>query len=160
MNKSADDTFFENRMNVTAAIKKVWASLWKAEAYQAREQAGIVQESVRMGILVHPSYRKEESTGVIFYYAPDDIEIVINKGNVNVQNPSITGLTPEMHRITDEHSIVHSSRFSLSEDVILSAKDRKQLMELLERVGFQRVGFDDVCKFLENRVQKFEHSRK
>jgi pyruvate,water dikinase len=128
------DAFFENRTNVARAIKKVWASLWKAEAYQAREQAGIVQQSVRMAILVHPSYRKEESTGVIFYYAPNDIEIVVNKGNVNVQNPSIAGLTPEMHRITDGHSIDHSSRFSLSEDVILSSNDRKQLMELLNGV--------------------------
>ena len=124
-----------NQNNVAAAIKRVWASLWKAEAYRAREQAGIAQETVRMGILVHPSYRKEESTGVVFHYAPDDIEIVVNKGNENVQNPGIAGLTPEMHRITDQsQSIDFSSRYALSEDVILSARDQQQLMELLNGV--------------------------
>lgn len=126
----------ENLRAVGEAIKMVWASLWKAEAYQARKQAGIAQDTVRMGILVHPSYRKEESTGVVFYYASDDIEIVANKGNENVQNPSIAGLTPEMHRVTKngERQMTPTSRYSLSEKEVLSSKDRKQLMKLLKGV--------------------------
>ena len=129
------DARARNRLNVKTAIKKVWASLWNAEAYQARERAGIAQETVRMGVLVHPSYRKEESTGVVYRHAPDDIEIVVNKGNVNVQNPSIAGLTPEMHRIKDDtHHIDHSSRYILSEREILSSNDRDQLMGLLDQV--------------------------
>ncbi|MGK0184775.1 MAG: hypothetical protein ACI9R3_000549 [Verrucomicrobiales bacterium] len=88
-----------------------------------------------MGILVHPSYRKEESTGVVFHYAPDDIEIAANKGNENVQNPSSAGLTPELHRITGgPDRIDYSSRFALTEKVILSSNDRKQLMGLLKGV--------------------------
>jgi hypothetical protein len=88
-----------------------------------------------MGILVHPSYRKEESTGVVFYYAPDDIEIVVNKGNENVQNPRIAGLTPEVHRISDApYEIEYTSRFAISEKVVLSDKDRSKLMELLNDV--------------------------
>ena len=124
-----------SREGIATAMRSVWASLWNAEAYFARERAGIVQETVRMGILVHPSYRKEESTGVVFYYAPNDVEIAINKGNENVQNPRIAGLTPEMHRITDAtDEITHSSRYSISETVILSKNDRSKLMNLLDHV--------------------------
>ena len=124
-----------NHDAVAGAIKQVWASVWKPEAYHAREQAGILQQSVRMGILVHPSYRKEESTGVVYYHGPNDIEIAVNKGNANVQNPEIAGLVPEFHRIThDGHEVAPSSCHALSEEVILSKKDRKQLMTLLNGV--------------------------
>lgn len=126
-------SYEENEQHIAAAVKSVWASLWKPEAYFARERAGIVQETVAMGILVHPSYRKEESTGVVFHYSPDDIEIVINDGNENVQNPNIAGLTPELHRIHNgTHHVDFSSRFILSEKRILSNKDHAQLMGLLE----------------------------
>ncbi len=120
--------------DISNAIKRVWASLWKPEAYQARQRASIDQSSVRMGILVHPSYRKEESTGVIYYHGPHNIEIAVNAGNENVQNPRIAGLTPEMHRITsaDAHQISPSSCFALSGETILSRNDQKKLMTLLE----------------------------
>ncbi|MCB1100122.1 MAG: hypothetical protein KDN22_31450 [Verrucomicrobiae bacterium] len=124
-----------NQRAVAYAMKRVWASLWNAEAYFARQRAGIVQETVRMGILVHPSYRSEESTGVVFRYAANDIEIVVNKGKENVQNPRIAGLTPEMHRITDgPDQISHSSRYAISRKVILSEKDRGKLMGLIDSV--------------------------
>jgi hypothetical protein len=88
-----------------------------------------------MGILVHPSYRKEESTGVVFYYSPEDIEIAAIGGNENVQNPTIAGLTPEMHRISDiGYRRTPSSRYALSEKKVLSQKDRQQLMSLLDDV--------------------------
>ncbi|MDB4527144.1 PEP/pyruvate-binding domain-containing protein [bacterium] len=120
---------------VSHAIRAVWASAWKSEAYQARKLAGLIQETVRMGVLVHPSYRKEESTGVVFYYSPDDIEIVANAGNENVQNPTNAGLAPEMHRISESgYARTPSSRYALSKKKILSQKDRKQLMSLLEKV--------------------------
>ncbi|NCF86516.1 MAG: hypothetical protein GWQ05_05380 [Verrucomicrobiaceae bacterium] len=120
---------------VSHSIRAVWASVWKPEAYQARKQAGIVQETVRMGILVYPIYRKEESTGVVFYYSPDDIAIVANADNENVQNPTIAGLAPEMHRISESgYARTPSSRYALSKKKILSQKDRQQLMSLLEGV--------------------------
>lgn len=126
------NVYTNNEEEISRAIKRVWASLWKPEAFFAREQAGIVQESVAMGILVHPSYRKEESTGVIFHYGADDIEIVINDGNENVQNPSIAGLVPEFHHIHNgAHSIVPSSCFPLSGKRILSESDHAQMMELI-----------------------------
>ena len=88
-----------------------------------------------MGVLVHPSYRDEESTGVVFRYAPNDIEIVVNKGKENVQNPRIAGLTPEMHSITDgPDQISHSSRYAISRKVILSSNDRDKLMGLIDGV--------------------------
>ncbi|MEM7387330.1 MAG: PEP/pyruvate-binding domain-containing protein, partial [Verrucomicrobiota bacterium] len=127
----------ESQRDIPMAIKKVWASVWKAEAYLARERAGIVQETVRMGILVHPSYRKEDATGVVFYYGPDDIEIVANKDNENVQNPSVAGLTPEMHRITTggNRESDRSSRYILSGKEVLSAENRAQLLGLIELVA-------------------------
>jgi hypothetical protein len=133
--RGSHDVTAENQYAISEAMKKVWASLWNAEAYFARERAGIVQETVRMGVLVHPSYRDEESTGVVFRYAPNDIEIVVNKGKENVQNPRIAGLTPEMHSITDgPDQISHSSRYAISRKVILSSNDRDKLMGLIDGV--------------------------
>lgn len=121
--------------DIAYAMKRVWASVWKPEAYYARQRAGIDQESVRMGILVHPSYRKEESTGVIYVHGPNDIEISVNDGNENVQNPRVAGLTPERHRYLDgKHTMTTSSCFALSGKDILSAKDRKKVNALLEIV--------------------------
>lgn len=121
--------------DIANAIKRVWASTWNPEAYYARQRAGIDQATVRMGILVHPSYRKEESTGVVYYHGPNDIEISVNDGNENVQNPRIAGLTPESHRFLDgKHSFTPSSCFALSGKDILSSKDRKKLQTLLDIV--------------------------
>ena len=120
---------------IANAIKRVWASTWNPEAYYARQRAGIDQATVRMGILVHPSYRKEESTGVVYYHGPNDIEISVNDGNENVHNPRIAGLTPESHRFLDgKHSFTPSSCFALSGKDILSSKDRKKLQTLLDIV--------------------------
>ncbi len=119
--------------DIANALKRVWASTWNPEAYHARQRVGIDQESARMGILVHPSYRKEESTGVVYYHGPNDIEIAVNDGNENVQNPRIAGLTPEMHRLLDgNYSFTPSSCFALSGKDILSSSDRKKLRTLLE----------------------------
>lgn len=145
------------------AIKKVWASVWKPEAFWARERAGLAQDSVRMGILVHPSYRKEESTGVIYYYGKDDIEMAAHEGNENVQNPSIAGLTPELHRFLDEtHERDPSSCFALSGEEVLSKNDRKKMMRLLEVVvpKFRElyaeegvIGVDVEFKVLERKIE-------
>lgn len=150
-----------NRQRVGRAMKEVWASVWKDEAYWARERAGLVQGSVRMGILVHPSYRQEESTGVVFYYGEEDIEIAVNDGNENVQNPRIAGLTPEQHRITGEGSeVAISSAFALSRERILSKNDRKQLRGLLEIVvpKFRALYADQGVEGadLEFKVMEFE----
>ena len=45
-------------------MRTVWASLWNARAYDERVNAGVRNDSVAMGILVHPASLGEGANGV------------------------------------------------------------------------------------------------
>lgn len=53
------------------AIKTVWASLWNAEAYEARERAGIDHSKIFMAVLVQEGVNSE-SSGVMITADPFD----------------------------------------------------------------------------------------
>ena len=46
---------------IADAIRKVWASLWSARAYDERELGNIDQRGVAMGVLVHPAFLSERA---------------------------------------------------------------------------------------------------
>ncbi|MGB0391342.1 MAG: PEP/pyruvate-binding domain-containing protein [Salibacteraceae bacterium] len=78
---------------IDEAIKKVWASLWSFPAFMERENYGINQRTVYMGILVHRSFPKEQVNGVAItknLYRDSYFGYVVNaqKGNENVVKPS------------------------------------------------------------------------
>jgi hypothetical protein len=50
--------------SVEDAIRKVWASVWGARAYEERDWYGIDHSLVGMALLVHPSFPEEEANGV------------------------------------------------------------------------------------------------
>ncbi len=49
---------------VPDALRTVWASLWNARAYDERVNAGIVRDTLGMGVLVHPASLGEKANGV------------------------------------------------------------------------------------------------
>ena len=79
--------------NVEDAIREVWASNWRYEAFLERKLANIDQSSAKMGILVHRSFPDEEVNGVAItknLYRPGFPGMVINiqKENTNVVDGS------------------------------------------------------------------------
>ncbi|OSY89213.1 hypothetical protein WH52_00735 [Tenacibaculum holothuriorum] len=74
------------------AIKKVWASLWKKQAFLERDLFNINQKTVAMGILAHRSFPNEIANGVAItknLYRKDFYGNVINiqLGEEPVVNP-------------------------------------------------------------------------
>ena len=54
----------DTKKSFSKAIKKVWASLWKKQAFLERELFNINQKTVAMGILAHRSFPNEIANGV------------------------------------------------------------------------------------------------
>lgn len=65
---------------LVAAIKKVWASLWNFEAYEARERSGVAHSTVYMAVLIQEGINSE-SSGVMISTDPFDNE---NKGAIYI----------------------------------------------------------------------------
>ncbi len=59
--------------NLTEAIKKVWGSLWKFEAYEARVRNYVDQEKVYMSVLIQTGIDMEKG-GVMITADPFDLE--------------------------------------------------------------------------------------
>ena len=72
-NVRGDDAIIE-------AIKTVWASLWKFEAYEARERAGIDHTKVFMAVLIQEGINSE-SSGVMITADPFDRD---NRGAIYI----------------------------------------------------------------------------
>src|SRR5918998_703876 len=62
------------------AIRKVWASLWNFEAYEARERAGVDHSKIFMAVLLQEGINSE-SSGVMISTDPFDSD---NKGAIYI----------------------------------------------------------------------------
>ncbi len=62
------------------AIRKVWASLWNFEAYEARERAGVAHSKIFMAVLIQEGINSE-SSGVMISTDPFDTE---NRGAIYI----------------------------------------------------------------------------
>jgi hypothetical protein len=62
------------------AIKTVWASLWKFEAYEARERANVDHSKIFMGVLIQEAINSE-SSGVMITTDPYDRD---NRGSIYI----------------------------------------------------------------------------
>ncbi len=82
----------DDKKSIDKAIKAVWASAWKYEAFAERQYFGINHLSMKMGILVHKNFEDEASNGVVItknLYREDfgGFTVNVQKGEVSVVSP-------------------------------------------------------------------------
>ncbi|MBI9034549.1 MAG: hypothetical protein JEZ03_08785 [Bacteroidales bacterium] len=87
------------KKTVEAAIKKVWASLWKLRAFDEREYYKIDQRSIAMGILVHRSFPNEDANGVV---VAKNLYNVNHAYTINAQYKEHSIVKPEAGIIHDQ----------------------------------------------------------
>jgi len=80
--------------SIEDAIRTVWASLWNSRAYDERELAHVDQDSVAMGVLIHPAFRNERanavaiSRNVLDPIRGDEHYLNLQAGEASVTNPA------------------------------------------------------------------------
>ncbi len=103
---------------IDEAIKKVWASLWDIRPFEERENAGIDQKSLAMGVLVHRSFGEEAANGVAItrhLYRPGFTGFTINVqlGEVSVVLPDDPKTTCDQFIVHDQRQITQRNEFSV-----------------------------------------------
>ncbi len=118
------------------ALRKVWAGLWNFEAYEQRRWHGLLEDQVRMGILVTPAFLDEAANGVALTGSPTDpcsavFYVTVQMGEESVVEPE-SGNIPELNLIQsgggDTFSITRartSSLVSAGEKVMNDAELRE-----------------------------------
>ena len=114
------------------AIKKVWASLWNFEAYEARERANVDHSKIFMAVLVQEGINSE-SSGVMISTDPFDNE---NKGAIYISAKRGLGIkVVEGQRIAEQ--IIFRPRTNAIQVLTRSAED--SLLTFDENGGVKEV---------------------
>jgi rifampicin phosphotransferase len=114
------------------AIKKVWASLWNFEAYEARERSGVAHSTVYMAVLIQEGINSE-SSGVMISTDPFDNE---NKGAIYISAKRGLGIkVVEGQRIAEQ--VIFRPRTNAIQVLTRSAED--SLLTFDENGGVKEV---------------------
>src|SRR5215203_1951676 len=114
------------------AIKKVWASLWNFEAYEARERASVDHSKIFMAVLLQEGINSE-SSGVMISTDPFDNE---NKGAIYISAKRGLGIkVVEGQRIAEQ--IIFRPRTNAIQVLTRSAED--SLLTFNENGGVKEV---------------------
>ena len=114
------------------AIRKVWASLWNFEAYEARERAGVAHSKIFMAVLLQEGINSE-SSGVMITTDPFDTE---NKGAIYISAKRGLGIkVVEGQRIAEQ--IIYRPRTNAIQVLTRSAED--SLLTFDENGGVKEV---------------------
>jgi hypothetical protein len=114
------------------AIKKVWASLWNFEAYEARERASVDHSKIFMAVLLQEGINSE-SSGVMISTDPFDNE---NKGAIYISAKRGLGIkVVEGQRIAEQ--IIFRPRTNAIQVLTRSAED--SLLTFDEKGGVKEV---------------------
>jgi len=114
------------------AIKKVWASLWNFEAYEARERSGVAHSTVYMAVLIQEGINSE-SSGVMISTDPFDNE---NKGAIYISAKRGLGIkVVEGQRIAEQ--VIFRPRTNAIQILTRSAED--SLLTFDENGGVKEV---------------------
>jgi rifampicin phosphotransferase len=117
---------------VIDAIKKVWASLWNFEAYEARERANVDHSKIFMAVLLQEGINSE-SSGVMISTDPYDRE---NKGAIYISAKRGLGIkVVEGQRIAEQ--IIFRQRTNAVQVLTRSAED--SLLTFDEKGGVKEV---------------------
>lgn len=88
--------------SIEEAIRTVWASLWNTRAYDERDVAHVDQDSVAMGVLIHPAFRTERANGVAISrnvldpIRGDEHYLNLQAGEASVTNPAPGVVTEQL----------------------------------------------------------------
>src|SRR5437868_6789187 len=114
------------------AIRKVWASLWNFEAYEARERAGVDHSKIFMAVLLQEGINSE-SSGVMITADPFDTE---NKGVIYISAKRGLGIkVVEGKKVAEQ--IVYRPRTNAIQVLTRSAED--SLLTFDENGGVKEV---------------------
>jgi rifampicin phosphotransferase len=114
------------------AIRKVWASLWNFEAYEARERAGVDHSKIFMGVLLQEGINSE-SSGVMISTDPFDPE---NRAAIYISAKRGLGIkVVEGQRIAEQ--IIFRPRTNAVQVLTRSAED--SLLTFDEKGGVKEV---------------------
>ena len=114
------------------AIRKVWASLWNFEAYEARERAGVDHSKIFMAVLLQEGINSE-SSGVMISTDPFDTD---NKGAIYISAKRGLGIkVVEGQRIAEQ--IIFRPRTNAVQVLTRSAED--SLLTFDEKGGVREV---------------------
>ncbi|HJU92170.1 MAG TPA: PEP/pyruvate-binding domain-containing protein [Pyrinomonadaceae bacterium] len=114
------------------AIRKVWASLWNFEAYEARERAGVDHSKIFMAVLLQEGINSE-SSGVMISTDPFDSD---NKGAIYISAKRGLGIkVVEGQRIAEQ--IIFRPRTNAVQVLTRSAED--SLLTFDEKGGVKEV---------------------
>jgi hypothetical protein len=114
------------------AIRKVWASLWNFEAYEARERASVDHSKIFMAVLLQEGINSE-SSGVMISTDPFDTE---NKGAIYISAKRGLGIkVVEGQRIAEQ--IIFRPRTNAVQVLTRSAED--SLLTFDENGGVKEV---------------------
>ncbi|HET6975437.1 MAG TPA: PEP/pyruvate-binding domain-containing protein [Pyrinomonadaceae bacterium] len=114
------------------AIRKVWASLWNFEAYEARERGGVAHSKIFMAVLIQEGINSE-SSGVMISTDPFDNE---NKGAIYISAKRGLGIkVVEGQRIAEQ--ILFRPRTNAIQVLTRSAED--SLLTFDEKGGVKEV---------------------
>lgn len=108
--KSSTGVYGVQQKSIEQAIQKVWASTWSLQAFKAREQAGIRQDDVKMGILCHKNFGNEDANGVVVtsnLYRPSFAGYT-----ANVQSGELSVVKPDAEVICDQFTFFEASAFN------------------------------------------------
>ncbi|HEY0319963.1 MAG TPA: PEP/pyruvate-binding domain-containing protein [Pyrinomonadaceae bacterium] len=117
---------------IIEAIKTVWASLWKFEAYEARERAGIDHSKVFMAVLLQEGINSE-SSGVMITTDPFDRD---NRGAIYISAKRGLGIkVVEGKKIAEQ--IIFRPRTNAMQVLTRSAED--SLLTFDEQGGVKEI---------------------
>jgi len=113
-------------------IKKVWASLWNFEAYEARERAGVDHLKIYMAVLIQKGINSE-SSGVMITTDPFDRD---NKGGIYISaKRGLGSKVVEGPKVAEQ--IIYFSRAKATQVLTRSAED--SLLTFDEQGGLKEV---------------------
>lgn len=117
---------------VLEAVKRVWASLWNFEAYEARAHAGVEHGKAMMAVLIQEGINAD-SAGVMITLDPFDPE---RRGLVYINAKSGLGIkVVEGKRVAEQ--VIYNTRTDTVQVLTRSAED--SLLKFDERGGVREV---------------------
>jgi phosphoenolpyruvate synthase/pyruvate phosphate dikinase len=117
---------------IVEGIKKVWASLWNFEAYEARERAGVDHMKIFMAVLIQKGINSETS-GVMITTDPFDR---YNKGAIYISaKRGLGSKVVEGPKVAEQ--IIYSPRANATQ--VLTRSEEDSLLTFDERGGLKEI---------------------